>query len=182
MEEVLLSMKFDTSFSISDIIAGLTFLSAIIAGIFALVQWNKNMKIKRAEYVKSLMVEMRSNDEIAIYLFDYNNQLWYDREFHNSNKLEKKIDYTLNFFSYICYLRKHRIIKDADFNCFRYTIVRILQNNQFQNYCYNLYHFSLRMKQRIPFYDLFIYGTKNHYFDDEFWNKKSKKYPHYLNF
>ncbi len=178
----ILNITSNQNISISDIISVLTFFSIIIGGVFALRKWNMNLKIKRAEYVKSLINEMRTNQDIVLYLFDYNTEIWYNENFHNNLAIERKIDYTLNFFSYICYLSKHKIIKTAEYNCFKYNIERILKNNQFQFYCYNLYHFSARIKQPMPFYDLFTYAKNNHYFDDDFWNNRSQKYPRYLNF
>jgi hypothetical protein len=177
----MMTVTFNHDFTISDIIAGLTFVSVVVAGLFALMKWNTYLKLKRAEYVKSLLGEMKSNKDIVFYLFDYN-QVWYDLNFHNSGEFERMVDYTLNHFSYICYLYNHKIIDKSDFMCFKYDIERVLHNNQVQEYFYNLYHFSIKIKQPFPFYELFEYAKKHHYMDDEFWNKKSKRYNHYLNF
>ena len=104
MEQV----TFNTEVSISDIIALLSFISIIVGGIFALYKWNINQKLKRAEYIKTLFDEIRSNSEIVFYLFDYGSD-WYNEKFHGS-KLEGSIDYTLSYFSYICYLKKKKVI------------------------------------------------------------------------
>ena len=164
-----------------EIITGLTFISVIIGGIFALWKWNKSLKLNRAEYVKKLLDEIRTNDNIVFYLFEYDKK-WYNDNFHNSDNLERKVDITLEFYSYICYLYNNKIITKSDFDCFKYDVVRIIQNKQFCNYCYNLYHFSSKLKLPMSFNDLFIYAKKNHYLNDDFWDPKSKKYPHYLNF
>ncbi len=177
MEQV----TFNTEVSISDIIAVFSFLSIIAGGIFALKKWNINQKLKRAEYIKTLFDEIRSNSEIVFYLFEYDSN-WYDEKFHNSKELERKIDYTLSYFSYICYLKNNNIITKSDFNYFRYELERILHNQQFKNYIYNLYHFSQKINQPISFVDLFQYAKDNGYFDHDFWDKNSKKYPHLLNF
>ena len=50
------------------------------------------------------------------------------------------------------------------------------------NYIYNLYHFSKKVNQPISFVDLFQYAKDNDYFDQDFWDKDSKKYIHLLNF
>lgn len=165
----------------SDVIDAISLFFALIGGCFALIQWNMNMKLKRAEYIKILLDEMRTNKDLVYYKLDYA-EPWYNKDFHNSGEEERKVDYTLNFFSYICYLRNHKIISKSDFICFKYEIERILTNNDFQCYCYNLYHFSKKIQQPIPFYELFKYGKKQHCFDKEFWSKESQRYPHHLNF
>lgn len=176
MEQV----TFNTEVSISDIIVLLSFISIIVGGIFALYKWNINQKLKRAEYIKTLFDEIRSNSEIVFYLFDYGSD-WYNEKFHGS-KLEGSIDYTLSYFSYICYLKKKKVITKSEFNYFKYELERILTNKQFQNYIYNVYHFSNKINQPIPFVNLFQYAKDKGYFDHDFWDKNSKKYPHLLNF
>ena len=165
----------------SDVISTLTFLSVVFGGGFALRKWNMTMKLRRAEYIKSLFDEIRTNPKIEFYKFEYDNE-WYNRYFHQSGDLEKNIDYTLSFFSYICYLRKNGILNKADFAYFRYELDRITHNEQFKYYMYNLYHFSNEVKQPLTFVDLFQYAKNKKCFDKEFWNKQSMSYPHYLNF
>lgn len=177
----MIEVTYSTEMSISDIIAILSFISIIVGGIFTLNKWNVNLKLKRAEYIKALFDEIRSNPKIVFYLFEYDS-IWYDEKFHGSMELESNIDYTLSYFSYICYLRNNNIITKSDFNYFRYELERILNNQQFKNYIYNLYHFSKRVNQPISFVDLFQYAKDNGYFDKDFWNKNSNKYLHLLNF
>ena len=179
MKAILLCIELDKTVNWTDIIS-LSFV--VIGGLFAFWQWRNSLKLKRAEYVKSLLDEIKTNKNIVNYLFDYDAEKWYGPSFHNSEELERKIDLTLDYYSYICYLYNHRIIKQADFNCFKYDVERIITNHQFIDYCYNLHHFSKKIKQPIPFYELFHYAKKCHCFDDEFWNSRSTKYPHILNF
>lgn len=184
MNVMILIVSFNNSISWADCIGAVSLLLALIGGYFALIQWRMNMKLKRAEYIKNLLDQMRTDKDIVYYKFDYD-EPWYGPNFHNSGESERKMDYTLNFFSYICYLRNHKIINKTDFCCFKYEIERILTNRHFLCYCYNLYHWSKKIKQPIPFYELFEYARKHHYFDKydkEFWNNQSKQYPHYLNF
>ena len=173
-------VRFNPLVDISDVVSCLTLITVAISGIFAMYKWNKNLKLKRAEYIKTLVDEVRSNDRMAFDLFDYNVE-WYGSDFHQS-VIEKQIDYTLSFFSYICYLYKQKIILQKEFNYFKYELERILNNSHFQNYIYNLYHFSQRINQPISFVHLFEYAKKHKYFDNDFWDKNSKKYPHILNF
>ena len=172
---------FNYSISVSDIMAVLTFLTVIIGGIFALHKWNMNIKLKRADYIYSLLNDLRTNERNAFYLFEYDEE-WYNLQFHKGGDMEKKVDYTLSFFSYICYLKQHNILSDKEFDCFRYELERVLTNEQFKSYFYNIYHFSTKLNKPISFIHLFTYAKDNGYFDDEFWSNNSLQYPHYLNF
>ena len=178
---ICVSFTLSTIISISDIVAVLSFLSIIIGGIFALHKWNTSLKLRRSEYIKELFDNIRTNPQIVFYKFEYDEH-WYNRNFHNSGELEEKIDYTLSYFSYICYLKDNKIIGNSEFNYFKYELERILSNIDFKCYMFNIYHFSKMSQQPIPFIDLFNYAKENKYFDNEFWNKNSKCYPRYLNF
>lgn len=103
---ICVSFTLSTTISISDLVALLSFLSIIIGGVFALYKWNTSLKLRRSEYIKELFDNIRTNPKIVFYKFEYNEN-WYSRNFHNSGELEEKIDYTLSYFPYICYLRLH---------------------------------------------------------------------------
>ena len=74
-------------------------------------------------------------------MFDYDED-WYSKKFHLSGDLERKVDKTLSYFSYICYLKDRGIITKKELCFFQYQLERILKNQQVQDYLYNLYHFS----------------------------------------
>lgn len=143
--------------------------------------------MKRASYINELTDKIRSDPLIsdAIYLLDYG-KIWYSESFHSSGELELKMDRTLSYFSYICYLKKQKIISDKEFKFFKYEIERILGNQQVQDYFYNLYHFSQKLKVPLTFEYLFEYGEKNNFFDEDFYNPDAYitnfSYHQYLNF
>lgn len=175
--------KFINEFSISDIISFTSLVLVVIGGCFGYHQWKKSIKIKRAEYLNELTAKIRTDNSISemIYILDYN-QNWYDGSFHQSKKLERKMDKTLSYFSYICYLFENNLIEKSEFDFFKYEIDRILMNQSTINYFYNLFHFSKKCNAPIAFKYLFEYGKKEKIYDNEFFNKDSKKYPHYLIF
>lgn len=158
----------------------------IIGGAFALLQWVKSNRNKRAEFISGLIEKLRGDEEIdrTIYLFDYD-QFWYNENFHDGNNgLEHDVDKTLSFFSYICYLQKNRLIEKRDFEFFSYEIKRIADNYSVQSYFFNLYHFSKSRSTEMTFCYLFNYCYDNGLFgnDTEIKNPDSKEYPKYLNF
>lgn len=160
-----------------------------IGVVLSLIQWRKSNSIKRADYINELNNRIRSDDDIKnmIYMIEYDVS-WYNEAFHKNGdkELERKIDVTLAYFSYVCYLRKKRIITNSEFRCFEYAIHKVLRNNQIQDYIYNIYHFSRPEEiERIPgsIECLFLYGKEKKLFDDDFedstaW-EKSDKYHHY---
>ena len=180
-------MTFANEITISDVTSTVSIILVILGGIFGYYQWRKSVLLKRAGYINDLIEKIRTDEYIkdVVYMFDYNKK-WYYESFHQSGELELKVDKTLSYFSYICYLKRQKIITDKEFDFFKYEVERILMNQQVQDYFYNLYHFSKKFKTPITFKYLFEYGEKGKMFDDDFYDKsayeKSKKYHRYLNF
>lgn len=157
----------------------------IVGGMFALIQWNEANKTRRAEFVNRLVEKMRDDEDIVkiTHMFDYNFN-WYNDKFQDS-ELEDKVDKTLSFFSYICYLRKNNIIGKKDFDFFNYDIQRIANNASIQAYFFNIYNFANRQNAEMSFCYLFNYCCEHKLFGEEvneIKNPKSKLYPKYLNF
>lgn len=159
----------------------------IIGGIFGCYQWRKSVLLKRADYINALIEKIRTDNDIkdVVYMLDYGEN-WYTEKFHGSGKKEIKVDKTLSYFSYICYLKKQRIISNREFTFFKYEIERILMNVQVKDYFYNLYHFSNKYDTPFTFYYLFEYGEKRKMFEKDFYNnnayKINERYHHNLNF
>lgn len=149
-------LNFNPEITVSDIMSILSFVPIIIGGIFALVKWNKDIKLKRAEYMQSLIDKIENDNSSGFYIIEYNYE-WYNAMFHCNRELEQKIDYTLSYFNYICYLKFRKIITKNEFNFFEYKIKRIIQNPSIQNYFYNLYHFSSHANVPMIFPNLFEY-------------------------
>lgn len=180
-------MTFTNEISISDITSVLSVFLVILGGVFGFHQWRNNVLLKRAGYINDLTEKIRTDKDIKdiIYFFDYDKK-WYSQQFHGSGELELKVDKTLSYFSYICYLKRQKIISNREFDFFKYEVERILMNQQVQDYFYNLYHFSNKFNIPFTFKYLFEYGKKVGLFDDDFFDKntylKNKKYHHNLNF
>lgn len=134
-------MRFDNTFYISDLLGILTLITILVGGLFALYKWNKSMRIKRADYIKSL-IDINNKEMIleTFSLFDYDIK-WYDNSFHGSER-EQKFDFTLTYFDYICYLNKMGVFDKKTFLLFKYQVDAIVKNRQVHDYFYNLYHYS----------------------------------------
>ena len=170
-------MTFNNEYDLGDIISIVSIVLAIIGAAFGFYQWKKSIRIKRAEYIEKLTEKIRTDNDIKemVYTLDYGH-LWYTSAFHNSGELERKMDKTLSYFSYICYLYKSRLISKKEFAIFKYEIERILTNDQVNKYFYNLYHFAKKFKTPMTFSFLFEYGEKHNKFEKDFYDKNSPKY------
>lgn len=157
-------MIFDNHYNVTDILALISVILVIISGLFALCQWKKTVKLKRADYINELTDKIRSDEDIkkTIYLLEYDD-FSYDSKFHNNTDIELPIDKTLSFFSYICYLRSMKIITEKEFDFFKYELRRIIQNSEIQKYPFFLYDFSKRQDVPMTFKYLFNYGMKMGY-------------------
>jgi len=176
-------LSFNNVFDIGDIISTISLLVVIFGGFFGYHQWKKTIKINRANYLNELTEKIRTDEDISemIYLLDYEYN-WYNKSFHGSDGFERKMDKTLSYFSYICYLYENNHIEEKEFYFFKYEIERILMNPSTVNYLYNIYHFSNKCNTPITFKYLFEYGQKHDMFTDDFFSPCSIKHPHYLNF
>lgn len=184
--------------TLNDKIAVLSFISATIGALFAFYKWRKDIALKRADYVHALSEKLRTDAVItkclhkfdygSDHMFDENYNPWYGQHFHdNQDDTEKDIDKTLAFLSYICYLRKQKVISKKDFHFFNYALIRALRNFEVQDYLYNLYHFSEANGTTSSFTYLIKYGISRRIFYKDFCNSKACEKNHpvyhkYLNF
>ena len=167
------------------IIACLATAFGVIMGV---VQWRKSVLIKRAELIDEILEKFRTDANIrkAVYLFDYD-QFWYNEKFHDTGRREDCVDIGLEYFSYVCYLRKIGILRRKDFVLFRYIVYRALSNFGIQDYFYNLYHFSQAQHTDFPFPTLLWFARKENILHDDFYSSNAYKatnaiFHRYLNF
>lgn len=172
-------LKIISDLNYNSAISLISFLSIIAGGVFAICKWYKNMRIKQADYIKSL-IDMKNKKEIlqVFAQIDYNRP-WYDYTFHG-NQMELKFDFTLTYFDYICYLNSTKIFNKKTFSLFQYQIDSIVKNEQVQDYFYNLYHYSVDNGLAISFPFLLDYAKKHKFIDKWFYCKNNDKYHKYL--
>lgn len=140
-------------------VEGLTFGFVVLGVIGALIQWNRQLRREAAEFLKGLMEELRST-EVSSFLYDIDYGVkWYGQDFHGSDK-EDKVDRTLSFLSFMCYLRSKHLFGKAEFKFFEYELMRVMGNEQVVDYLYNIHHFSAGQGRPSPFEHLIDYGVK----------------------
>ncbi len=168
---------------IENILAIVSLVLVLAGGFFGYIQWRKANIIKRAEFINQIIEKLRFDKEMVetLYKFDYDDS-WYDAEFHNKegSELERKIDQTLSYLSYICYLKDAKILQKNDFLALEYVVTRACQSKNVQAYLWNLYHFSKKVQTKCAFHDVIEYGLKNKLFSEKFKEDKVDLYPKYL--
>lgn len=155
---------------------------SMAGGIFALYQWSKANRLKRAEFVKEAYESIRNDDEISqtLYRIDYGED-WYNDKFYENHKDEELFDKTFSYFNYLCYLRATGVIGKQEFQPFKYEIKRMAANRGVKNYFFNLYHFSVKNDTPMSFSYLLDYMKKQKLIGDDFWDRNSENYDVYLN-
>lgn len=153
----------------------LTGLTTFFAVVFSLIQWIKANKIKRSEFLESIVKRLREDNRISkvMYMVEYQKG-WYDGNFHNGGSNEKNVDVFLSFLNYIAYLRKHKIITDNEFRIVSYEMKRACKSEDVKHYLWNIYHFSIASKASCSFQELIDYGMETKDFDADFLTNETK--------
>lgn len=186
--DVLIEMK------TSEWISLISLIIAVIGGFFALHKWKESIINKRSEIVKEIIEKIRDDNQISAVMdtIDWNEGFKYDGKFtfyNNQRKALKDaddsslflmIDKTLSHFSYICYLRKKKLLKKSDIKIFDYELRRLLDNEHIANYLYSLYHWSKHLNVNMPYIYLVKYGVRKRFLKLDFYKKNSKNYICYL--
>lgn len=153
---------------VKDIVA---LICAIIVGAFALFQYYKTVKLKAASHLNDIVTAMRDDKENRnfIQLVEYGN-FTFDNHFQGS-PCEHQADKTLEYLSYICYLKEEHLIGEKEFAFVKYEIVHLLTNEEVVRYLKFLYHFSCDVIKEKPgpnpianvtFKQLLNYAYRNH--------------------
>lgn len=119
---------------------------AILGLITAIFQWNRSIKVRKAEFVDSVNNRFRHDKNITdiIYLID-RGKFIYTADFHkiedeNSSIItEGKLDALLSTLNYICYLRKTGKFNREAFSFYEYSIVWVCKYDDIKNYLWNMY-------------------------------------------
>ena len=155
--------------NLSLLTAVLSFIIAFLGFLFSLWRWNTYISLKRTDRVNDLNEKIRTDSEIVEvhYMFEYSED-WYSSGFHGGGDLERKVDRTLTFYSYLCYLKEKKIISEKEFDTFfQYRITGTLRNLQVQKYLSFLHRYSKTLDVQSPFYYLCKYSKENGIFDPD---------------
>lgn len=172
----------------------ITEFASIVIGFIglyiAISEYRRSNRIKRATYIDQLTERLKSDKEIRDMIYDFQyGDFHYTEEFHGSD-LEKKVDKTLQYFSYICYLKEKKIITNDEFMFFEIDISQALRCKDLIEYLYNLYHFECEIGDcntqeeginNYSFNSLLRYGKQIGIIREDFFIKDDR-HKHYLNY
>lgn len=195
LEESMMSFVKDILNFISEYYEGLGFIALVVGGIFALAQWNMQIKHKQAEIVQELICKVRDDEDISVIMdiIDWNEGIQYDGKFRvndqvcksgladvSDDDLFKMIDKTLSHFSYICYLKERKILKEKEIKPFEYALRRLIDNPHIRNYLYSLYHWSKTLGVSCSFCYFIDYCVNKEYLSSDFMHYPSDNYKCFL--
>ncbi|MBQ9886879.1 MAG: hypothetical protein IJM37_08505 [Lachnospiraceae bacterium] len=127
-------------------------------------QWKKDIAIKRAEYLRELYENAEKDEDLLEIrqLLQYKEH-WFDDSFFDKENIDKKrkIDKTLNFYSYICYLGYKEDLDRYETSFFDYELKCAMNNEQIKAYVYNLGESSKDKNATIPFWYFYYYGCES---------------------
>lgn len=169
-------------FEWAELIAAISLVVAAVGVAIALVQSFRKLKQRkvdsdnrRAEFLGGLITQLKSDKDLydVAYMIDYG-QTWYNGAFPGGSETERKVDKTFAFYSYICYLRKTKIISDKEFSFFEYRIKRTLIHSDTIKYLDFLYDFSEKNKAAFAYSALLDYGIELKLYDGAKYSKITK--------
>lgn len=152
---------------------------------------HRDKKVTKVTCVGQLfnILKLDANIQDVVYLFQHGKFI-YLPDFHGS-PLEKQIDITLYYLSYICYLKYKKIISDDEFNFFQIIISRALKSKELKDYLCDLYHYECYFGKYDPkskkgidnytFTHLLRYGKETGEIKEILF-KKDGPHKHYLNY
>ena len=157
-------------------------VAVVISALYAYKQFKRTKKFNGVKYVQRIREKLYDDYDIAevLYWFDYDVP-WYSATFHNTKDPQLKVDKTLSVLEYACYLKAKQFINNEQFSIIKYDIDRAITNNQVQEYLYNLHHWTKLCNTNMSFSFLLQYGRDKGVINDEFDNKNSALFRHFLN-
>jgi len=157
-------------FTIDNWLTLISLLFVVAGGFFALYQWRKNIKVRRAEFITQILEKLRFDKELVeiMYMVEYGNKEWYNKDFHKNKELESSIDKLFSYLDYISYLKSNNNISKKEFKIFQYKINRTCVSISTKKYLWTLYHWSKKNNADCSFQFLIDYGIKNKLFPKDF--------------
>ena len=168
----------ETTTIISNIATAVSAVIAAVALLLTFLKYREKTKAEHAERMFNLLKQTRENPNTAAFfkMIDYSeNEGWYNKEFPGS-EFEQMVDNALLQFEHILYLKEQNLLTEEEFSPYQYEINNIVNNQDVQNYFFNLYHYCQRAKLSFKYDKLLKYGTVKAVIHSDFYDKNSKKY------
>jgi len=177
-------MSFLAGWTVDNYLSLILIIVMAIGSIFALIQWNSSIKIRRTEFLDEIINKLWFDADMAktMHKID-NNPDWYTEDFHKSySDSGYQIDKLLSYFDFICYLHFIKNISPNEFSVIKYEVDRACASPSVQAYLWNLYHFSNKIEAGCSFMYIIDYGIKEKIVNEEFKNNNENLFNKYLKF
>jgi len=150
-------------------LSALSIIMVAFGGLYAVYQWSKTIKIRRAEFIKQVIAKFWFDKDMANTVYKLENI---------SSDFEYEVDKLFYYLSFICYLRQTKNINEKEFCMLRYVVIIVCQSDHTQHYLWDFYHFSTRKDIKKPFDYLIEFGIKSNNFPADFYKSNCSKYVH----
>lgn len=148
-------------------------------------QLNDDARIKRTKFINQMILRLYLDQELmdTMHIIEYDDS-WYNNSFHNStNGMEARVEEFLSYLSFVCYLKKMRVMHKEEFAMFEDELRRTCSSPSVRAYLWNLYHFAKKQNIKCTYQFLIDYGIKNNLINKKcFMDSTTSAFPKYLNF
>lgn len=166
-----------TTTMITTIATSFSALVAAAALLLTFLKYREKTKADHANRMADLLMRTRRDPDITNFLkkIDLSDNGWYSRSFYE-NGFEQTADNALLQFEHILYLKKQNLLTEEEFSHYLYEIDKIVNNQDVQNYFFNLYHYCQRAKLSFKYDKLLKYGIVNGIINSSIYNMNSQNY------
>lgn len=140
-------------------------LAIVIGGIWALFIWRTSVKTQRSNFVDALLCKVRDS-ELSEFFYknidreDETDFRCYKGGLMFENGYEEIFDRFLFMISYVCYLRRNRLISKRDFKLFEYMVDRTMRSSQVARYIRDFYADETLSNVARPYDDMLYISAK----------------------
>ena len=139
---------------IIDVVAGLSFMGAIVMAWWGYMKWDASRHERRAEFLFNILQKLRDDKEIMDFIYSA------DWSKSGTGITEAQKDRALSYLSYICYLASQKVITPDEFAFFEYEINRVLKNRGVSEYLDFIVNFADKNGSKNPFCALLDYRAR----------------------
>lgn len=140
-------------------------LAIVIGGFWALFTWRTSVKTQRSNFVDALLCKAR-DPELSDFFYknidreDETDFRCYKGGLMFEDGYEEIFDRFLFMISYVCYLRRNRLISKRDFRLFEYMVDRTMRSSQVARYIRDFYADETLSNVARPYDDLLYISFK----------------------
>ena len=140
-------------------------LAIVIGGFWALFTWRTSVKTQRSNFVDALLCKAR-DPELSDFFYknidreDETDFRCYKGGLMFEDGYEEIFDRFLFMISYVCYLRRNRLISKRDFRLFEYMVDRTMRSSQVARYIRDFYADETLSNVARPYDDLLCISAK----------------------